>query len=99
MLAQIAEHKDLNAVFAELFAPGGSEIYLKPVSDYVALHRPVNFYTVVEAAKQRSESAIGYRRQVDANNMAKSYGVVLNPQKDRLITFAPQDTIIVLAKS
>ncbi|MBW4633381.1 MAG: NAD-binding protein [Iphinoe sp. HA4291-MV1] len=99
MLAQIAEHKDLNAVFTELFASEGSEIYLKPVSDYVALDRPVNFYTVVEAAKQRSESAIGYRRQVDANNIAKSYGVVLNPQKDRLITFAPQDTIIVLAES
>ncbi|MDF5724039.1 MAG: hypothetical protein PUP91_26955 [Rhizonema sp. PD37] len=99
MLAQIAEHKDLNAVFAQLFAPEGSEIYLKPVSDYVSLNRPVNFYTVVEAAKQRSESAIGYRRQVDANNVAKSYGVVLNPQKDRPITFAPQDTIIVLAGS
>ena len=99
MLAQIAEHKDLNAVFAELFAPEGSEIYLKPVSDYVTLNRPVNFYTVVEAAKQCSESAIGYRLQVNANNMAKSYGVVINPQKDRLITFAPQDTIIILAES
>ena len=99
MLAQIAEHKDLNAVFAELFAPEGSEIYLKPVSDYIALNRPVNFYTVVEAAQQRSESAIGYRRQADANNLANFYGVVLNPQKDRLITFAPQDTIIVLAES
>ena len=28
MLAQIAEHKDLNAVFAELFAPFGSDAYL-----------------------------------------------------------------------
>ncbi len=57
----------------------------------------MNFYTIVEAAKQRHESAIGYRRQVDANNMAKSYGVVLNPHKDRAIAFAPDDTIIVLA--
>jgi hypothetical protein len=99
LLAQVAERKDLNAVFTELFNPEGAEIYLKPVSEYIVLSRPVNFYTIVEAAKQRSQSAIGYRRQVDADNMAKSYGVVLNPPKDRLIPFALEDSIIVLAES
>ncbi|MBW4575006.1 MAG: hypothetical protein KME08_06945 [Aphanothece sp. CMT-3BRIN-NPC111] len=99
MLAQVAEHKHLNAVFADLFDPEGAEIYLKPVVDYVVIDRPVNFYTIVEAAKQRGESAIGYRCKADANNMARSYGVVINPTKDRLITFAPQDTIIVLAEN
>jgi K+/H+ antiporter YhaU regulatory subunit KhtT len=99
MLAQIAEHKELNTVFAELFSADGSEIYLKPASDYVVLNHPLNFYTVVEAAKQRHESAIGYRLQVDAHNIAKSYGVVLNPQKDQFITFVAEDTIIVLAES
>jgi len=98
LLAQIAEHKDLNAVFAELFNAEGAEIYLRPVVDYIAIDLNVNFYTVVEAAKQRNESAIGYRRYVDMNNRAKSYGVVLNPPKDRLIRFEPQDTIIVFAE-
>jgi len=99
LLAQVAEQKSLNAVFEDLFNPEGSEIYLKPVSDYVALEQPVNFYTVVEAAKQRGESAIGYRCKADANNIAKSYGVVINPPKDRHITFAPQDNIILLAEN
>jgi voltage-gated potassium channel Kch len=99
MLAQVAEQKSLNAVFADLFGSEGSEIYLKPVNDYVAVDYPINFYTVVEAAKRRDESAIGYRRKTDATNMAKAYGVVINPKKDQLIIFSPQDNIIVLAET
>jgi len=99
LLAQVSEQKSLNAVFSDLFDPEGSEIYIKPVSEYVALDHPVNFYTVVEAAKQRGESAIGYRCKADANNSGRAYGVTINPKKDRLITFAPQDTIILLAES
>ncbi|HEY9764103.1 MAG TPA: hypothetical protein V6D07_16350 [Trichocoleus sp.] len=99
MLAQVAEQKSINAVLTDLFNPEGSEIYLKPADAYVAVDRPVNFYTVVEAARQRGESAIGYRRTVDANNMARSYGVVINPTKDQLIEFEPQDAIILLAEA
>lgn len=99
ILAQVAHQKYLNAVFADLFDPEGSEIYLKPVSNYVTLAHAVNFYTVVEAAKQQGESAIGYCCQADANKMEKAYGIVINPKKDRAITFAPHDTIIVLAES
>ncbi len=40
----------------------GSEIYLKPIEDYVAADRQLTFYTVVESARQRGEIAIGYRR-------------------------------------
>jgi ion channel POLLUX/CASTOR len=99
MLAQVAEQKSLNAVFTDIFDPDGSEIYLKSVNDYVEIDRPVNFYTVVEAAKQRGESAIGYRRKADAGNVARSYGVVINPAKDQPITFTPEDVIILLAEN
>lgn len=99
MLAQVAEQKNLNAIFAELFSPEGSEIYLKPVSNYVTVNEPINFYTVVEAAKQRGESAIGYRCLKDAKNLARGYGIVINPKKDEVIKFSPKDRIIVLAES
>jgi Trk K+ transport system NAD-binding subunit len=99
MLAQVAEQKSINAVLTDLFSPEGSEIYLKPVRQYVSLDRPVNFYTVVEAARRRGESAIGYRCKADANNVARAYGTVLNPRKDALIEFQPQDMIILLAES
>lgn len=99
MLAQVAEQKSINAVLTELFSPEGSEIYLKPASRYVTGDRPVNFYTVVEAARQRGESAIGYRRKADASSLAQSYGVVINPPKDQPITFQPGDAIILVAES
>jgi ion channel POLLUX/CASTOR len=98
MLAQVAEQKSINAVLTDLFDPHGSEIYLKSVNSYVAVDHPVNFYTVVEAARQRGESAIGYRRKADANNMARSYGVVINPPKDQPIEFRPEDAIILLSE-
>jgi hypothetical protein len=99
MLSQIAEQKHLNSVFKDLFDPDGSEIYLKPVSDYIHVDRPVNFYTLVEAARQRGESAIGYRLQANASNKAKSYGIAINPQKDNSIEFTADDRVIVLAEN
>jgi ion channel POLLUX/CASTOR len=99
MLAQVSEQKSINAVLSDLFSPEGSEIYLKPAANYVEVDRPVNFYTVVESAKQRGESAIGYRCKADANNLARSYGVVINPSKKQLIEFKPEDAIILLAES
>ena len=99
MLTQIAEQKHLNSVFKDLFDPDGSEIYLKPVSDYIHVDRPVNFYTLVEAARQRGESAIGYRLQANASNKAKSYGIAINPQKDNSIEFTADDRVIVLAEN
>ena len=99
MLAQVAEQKSINAVLTDLFSPEGSEIYLKPANNYVSVDHPTNFYTVVEAARQRGESAIGYRRKADAKNVARSYGVVINPPKDQPIKFEPHDSIILLAES
>jgi hypothetical protein len=99
MLAQVSENKELNAVFADLFDPEGSEVYLKPAGDYVELGQPVNFYTLVEAARRRNEVAIGYRQMAYADNAAKVYGVVVNPDKSKAVTFAKDDRIVVLAES
>ena len=100
MLAQVSENRDLNAVFAELLGPEGSEIYLNPAASYVTPGHPVNFYTVVEAARRRGEVAIGYRRMGEAAaDAGKAYGVVVNPKKSEPVTFAEADRIIVLAEA
>ena len=98
MLSQVSENKQLNAVFDDLFDPEGSEIYLKPAGNYVALGQPVNFYTVVEAARRRGEVAIGYRLRAQATEADKAYGVVVNPDKSNKLTFADGDRIIVIAE-
>ena len=98
MMSQLSEDADLYAVFTDIFDPEGSEIYMKPVRDYVELGKPVNFYTLVEAARRRGQSAIGYRLEAEARQAAKSYGVHTNPKKSELVVFSPEDKIIVVAE-
>jgi voltage-gated potassium channel Kch len=99
MLAQVSENRDHAAVFADLFDPEGSELYLKPADGYVELGRKVTFATLVEAARRRGEVAIGYRVAARADDAAASYGVKVNPRKSATITLAPGDRLIVLAES
>jgi len=99
MMSQLSEDADLYEIFMTLFDPEGAEIYLKPVSDYVVLGQPVNFYTVVEAARQRGETAIGYRIASESKDAEKAYGVYTNPLKSRERTFTPNDKVIVIAES
>ncbi len=98
MLAQVSENKELTEVFADLFDPEGAEVYLKPAKNYVALGRPVNFYTVVEAARRRGEIAIGYRLEALGKDASQAYGVVVNPKKSAKVTFAENDRIVVVAE-
>ncbi|MEA2735787.1 MAG: hypothetical protein QOE14_2238 [Humisphaera sp.] len=98
LMSQVSENKFLMRVFEDLFDADGSEIYLKPVGDYVQTGKPVNFYTVVESARRRNECAIGYRIVVLARDVSKAYGVKVNPVKSETVTFAPEDKIIVLAE-
>jgi voltage-gated potassium channel Kch len=98
MMAQLSEDGALYDVFADLFDPEGSEIYLKPIGDYVQTGVPVNFYTLVEAARGRGEVAIGYRLAAECGDKDRSYGVHTNPKKSEQVTFAPEDRIIVVAE-
>ena len=98
LLTQVSENGELLEVFQDLFRSEGSEIYLKPAKDYVAMERAVNFYTVTESARRRRETAIGYRLERHANDPARAYGVRVNPPKSEALTFHPEDKIIVLAE-
>jgi hypothetical protein len=98
MMAQLSENADLFEVFKDIFDPEGAEIYLKPVSDYVAVGKPVNFYTVVEAARRRGETPLGYRLSAEANDAGKAYGVHTNPKKSETVVFTPEDKVIVIAE-
>jgi hypothetical protein len=99
MMCQVSENRELSAVFEELISPHGSELYLKPVSEYVEPGVPLSFYTVLEAARRRGEVAVGYRLGAETGDPAASYGVHLNPDKSRRVTFAEHDNLIVLAES
>ncbi len=98
LMTQLAENRHLQGVFRELFDPSGSEIHLKPAARYVNPDVPVNFATVVQAARGHGEIAIGYRRSV-GREAPPSYGVVLNPPKDASLTLGARDSVIVVAEN
>jgi ion channel POLLUX/CASTOR len=98
MLSQVSENKKLAEVFRYLFSSDGSELYLRPAASYVKPGMDVNFYTVLEAARQRNEVAIGYRIQADSRDASKAYGVTVNPKKSARVKFTPEDQVLVLAE-
>jgi ion channel POLLUX/CASTOR len=98
MMSQLSENKNLDRVFKVLFSSEGSEIYIRPMTDYVKLGSTVDFYTVLEAAAQKGETAIGYRLMKYADDKERGYGVNVNPRKSEKHSFGDGDKIIVLAE-
>jgi K+/H+ antiporter YhaU regulatory subunit KhtT len=99
ILSQLSENNELKKVYDVLFEAEGSEIYLKPVSNYIKTKIPVNFYTILDSAANQGETAIGYRISAQASYPEKNFGVKINPTKDIEITFFDEDFIIVLAEN
>jgi len=97
-MAQISENKELGPLFTEIFQPEGSEIYFKPVTNYVTVDDPLNFFTIVNAALERNETAIGYRQLSCANDADRNYGLVINPKKSDYVDYAETDQIIVFSE-
>jgi voltage-gated potassium channel Kch len=97
MLSQLSENKRLTDVFDELFSASGAEIYLRPADLYVPVGVEADFYTVLEAARRRGETAIGYRLDAFARSSENAYGVTVNPTKTERRAFAAGDKVIVLS--
>lgn len=93
MLTQIAENPKILPLIHDLLDEDGSELYMKPVSDYVITGVPVDSYTLTESAARKGEIYIGYR-QLDKRNSS----VIVNPPKDEFITFGEHDQIVVIAE-
>ncbi|GAA3089963.1 CASTOR/POLLUX-related putative ion channel [Streptosporangium carneum] len=97
LLAQLAENQHLAEVFGYLFDSRGSEIYPRPADQYVHAGLQVSFASVIESARRRGETAIGYRL-ADRVNEAPHFGVVLNPDKSQPLRLGDGDSVIVLAE-
>lgn len=98
MMAQISENAQLNEVYSGLFSADGAEIYLRPASWYVQLHTPVDFYTVLEGASRRNETAIGYRERTPESSGDGQANIRINPAKTEERVYDEDDLIIVFAE-
>ncbi len=93
LMTQISENAHLAPVFADLFDPDGSEIYIRPANYYIRPAPGLTFATVTAAARQRGEVAIGYR----AAEPTEGNGIRLNPDKSTAMPAI--DRVIVLARA
>ncbi|MFE1027077.1 NAD-binding lipoprotein [Streptomyces sp. NPDC058818] len=95
LLAQISQSRHLAAVFEELFSAEGSGVRLRPAPDYVLPESETTFATVVAAARQRGECAIGYRSH-DGSSTSPGYGVRINPPKGERRRWTVEDEVVVV---
>lgn len=95
MMAQVAENRDLCTVMEQLLSPEGSEFYMRPIGDYVALGQKVSFATLAQSAVRRDEIAIGWRLRGEADKPPET---VLNPPPATENTFWPGDKAVVIAR-
>lgn len=96
LVGRIAGDPTGGAVLAGLLEATGPELRLKAAEWYVQPAQPINFQTVVEAARWRWETAIGYRVAAHSHE-PPWFGVVVNPDKAAPLTLEPGDQVIVLA--
>jgi len=99
LMSQVSENKKLMMVFNDLFNEEGSEINFKPMKDYIKPGEKVNFYTILESALRKGHTAIGYRIEANAFDKNNAFGIVLNPEKSKFVTFNENDKIIVLSQN
>ena len=98
VVTQASENEAVSAIMDDLLGAGGCQITLRPVSDFVDIDRPVNFYTVTEAARRQNQIAIGHRR-VRKDRAPERHTVTLNPNKSELVKYEKSDTIAILGNA
>lgn len=97
LLCQVSENKGVNSILTDLFTPEGSEIYVKPITNYISPESPTDFYTILGIASIMGETAIGYIKSDLIHSREICNGLRLNPRKSEVIAWKVDDKIITLA--
>jgi hypothetical protein len=95
MLAQLAEVPEREKVFADLFETTGSEVCMRPVSDYAEPRPGLPFGAYVAAAHRRGHLVIGYR-STGARGKDLASAIHLDPPKSQPVDLGPDDRLIIV---
>lgn len=90
---QLCENKLLKPILDDILDEKDSEIYTKPVKDYVKCGKSMNYYTLVHSAMLKGELCIGYMVCKGDN-----YKYVMNPRKSSIVQFKEEDCVIVVSE-
>ena len=99
MLVQIAENPFLGKFFEQLTSVDGTEIYFRPIKDYIDISEPIDFYSLCESAGFKGETAIGYQISKKKELSSLNAGVNINPNKSEARLYGKKDKIIVFSQS
>ncbi len=95
MLAQLAEVPEREKVFADLFETTGSEICMRPISDYAEPKPSIPYGAYVAAAHRAGHLAIGYR-STGAQGKDAASAIHLDPAKSDMVDLHPDDRLIIV---
>ncbi|MDX1515218.1 MAG: hypothetical protein R3288_00180 [Woeseiaceae bacterium] len=99
IMAQIAESRDIEKVYDDIFQEDGSEIYLKPATLYFdAFPAELSFADMMASARQRDEICIGLKIKANELDKENNNGVTLIPEKNSVYELKPEDCLVVLAE-
>lgn len=91
LIFQYSTHRDMKAVYDELFSTEGDEIYSIPLKNYItSFEKPINFYTLSQSALMKDQIAIGYKNSNEV--------VILTADKSKMIQFSDKDHLVVISK-
>jgi hypothetical protein len=88
MLAQLSQRRQMQAVFDELFDPGGAGVELQPAGRFVT-DQAVGYAEIVAAGAAQGVSVLGWR-------ISASGEVVINPKKSRAVQLGADDQVLVV---
>jgi ion channel POLLUX/CASTOR len=98
-LTQLAKQPELIEVYDRLLSKDGAEIYIKPISNYLA--NPEGDYTfadLVQLGQQCREIVIGYKKILSVpKENGRQYETYLNPAKTKKIALNASDFLIVIS--
>ena len=97
MLAQLAEAPEREKVFADLFETTGSEVCMRPISDYAQPEAGLPYGAYVAAAHREGHLAVGYR-STGTRGKDLATAIHLDPPKSVAVDLKPDDRLIVVVR-
>lgn len=97
-LAQYTQNPYIKQIYDCLLSEKGSEIYLKPATDYIELGKIYSGYDLNQICYEKGDIFIGYQIHDLINETRLKYGIEINPEKNSKVKFENNDRIIVVSE-
>ncbi len=102
IMAQVSEEPLALDVYDDLFHADGSEIYIKPASNYFDFSNKetinIKYGECMEAAQLREEIILGLQFHAEQKNKKDMFGINLIPDKNEIFTLSAKDGFVALAQ-